>query len=592
MRVFTNFLIIIIFSTGFVSAEEFILTGKQESVIDYRLEQKIEPFPGIERLSVSFVVLSDFHSPTYNQKISSLKFGFSLQPVEEEREVDERGNVIRVFHWNSPAKPILCSVTLRAENLVDFQPSFVPGAAIPSTYPPEVKVFLQPTALVQSDNPLIIETARELTGGSADVYGSVHAILQYVVDRMRYTLTPDSFDAVYSFRTGKGNCQNYSHLAAALLRAVNIPARIVNGVTLKKAYTIEAGEYEYSFDMAQGRHSWIEAYIPGAGWIPFDPQQTVYFVHNRYLRIETGLDNGETGSDGLVRWSRSSGAPPGAPEVEEAYEADFISDNIDIDRVGTLAGPRNLLLSPRLAEAVKPAAPKVTELEKIPAAPSPEPEKPKPEPVDYTKLTYSLPLTMGNLDFPLNFNFLKAKYSGGGEAAGMGEIRRSFMVETAEYVTSQRQYAQCFVMQEPILLTKIGLALHKFGGSGELWVEIFEDEGGMPASSAAESSRIPLPRIRIGEGYDWVDFDFSRQGVGLTPGRYWIALHFSGSPIVNWFYTYGKPVGPVDGTRSRSVQGGRWDRVLTYEFNYRAEGLSSPEYKSLHLKNSEIQDGG
>jgi hypothetical protein len=58
------------------------------------------------------------------------------------------------------------------------------------------------------------------------------------------------------------------------------------------------------------------------------------------------------------------------------------------------------------------------------------------------------------------------------------------------------------------------------------------------------------------------------------PGSYWIALGFTGSPIVNWFYTYGKPVGPVDGTRYKSVFQQNWSGAMNYEFNYRVSGLT------------------
>jgi hypothetical protein len=50
-------------------------------------------------------------------------------------------------------------------------------------------------------------------------------------------------------------------------------------------------------------------------------------------------------------------------------------------------------------------------------------------------------------------------------------------------------------------------------------------------------------------GYSWVDFDFAGSSIILSPGRYWVALGFTDSAIVNWFFTYGKPVGPQDGTR-------------------------------------------
>ncbi len=594
MRRISYLLVFSALFTGIVSSDEFILKGTQESVIQYRLEHRISPFPGLKLLTVSFVEPSDFTSPTFSQKISDLKFDFSLPPAKVENSMDIRGNRLRTYYWNAPAEPITCRVSLKAVNRVQLAP-FLSSAGYPRRdFAPEIREYLKSTPMAQSGNPLIKETAAKLTGNAPDYFSAALATLRFVVDHMRYTLTPESYDAVYSLKTGKGNCQNYSHLAAALLRAAGIPTRVVNGITLKKAYNITAGDFEYSFEMAQGRHSWIEVYFPDAGWVPFDPQQTVLFVHNRYLRIETGLDNEETGNDGLVRWSGSQGSAPGSPKVEEAFEAAFTVDKVDFQRLESVSGPRNLLLMPQLvaAKAVKkkelPAKKSTTEeppAVKKSAPALPQPEKPSAPPVDYSKLTYSVPFTMGNLDFPRNVNFLEARYAGGGDLATKGEIRRSFLVETAEYVTSRREFTQCFVLEEPIVLQKAGLALHNFGGEGEIWLEILEDSEGNPGATAAVSPKSSVRNIVTPRGYDWVEFDFSGMGIGLTPGRYWIVLKYSGSPIVNWFYTYGKPVGPLEGTRSRALGGVKWDRVLTFEFNYRIAGLSAVENQPTGKKN-------
>ena len=54
---------------------------------------------------------------------------------------------------------------------------------------------------------------------------------------------------------------------AVMLRSVGIPSRIVNGFSggefndLTSQYVIRASD----------AHSWVEAYIPGEGWMEFDP---------------------------------------------------------------------------------------------------------------------------------------------------------------------------------------------------------------------------------------------------------------------------------------------------------------------------------
>ena len=53
------------------------------------------------------------------------------------------------------------------------------------------------------------------------------------------------------------------------------------------------------------------------------------------------------------------------------------------------------------------------------------------------------------------------------------------------------------------------------------------------------------------------------------------ALGFTGEPVVNWFYTFGKPVGPVHGTRYRDVWAegqDAWSGALSFEFNYKVVG--------------------
>ena len=577
----TCFVLLILISmiSDNLNAEEFLLSGSQQSVINYTLKQQIEPFPEIELLVVHFVIPVDYSSLTFNQKISNLEFDFSIKPAEEKQEADERGNTIRKFYWNNPSESILCSVSLKAENQVKLVPIECNAAFPPKDLPPEVLDYLYSTDQVQSDNSDILVKAKELTSSSKNQYEAVQSILYYTVDNMRYVLVPEEYDALYSFNTGKGNCQNYSHLAAALMRAVNIPVRIVNGISLKKAYEIESGDAKYSFEMAQGRHSWIEVFFKDIGWIPFDPQQTQFFVHNRYLRIETGIDNDETGNDGMVRWSRSKGSKPASPGVTVTFDVEFSEDNVALKIESINDNPKKLLLTPKLFTAVistiieEPIQPPVVE-EPVPVEPAP------PEPViaiDYSKLTFNLPFEYGNLEFPQRFNFLFASVWGSEESAEKGEIKRNFIVETAEYATGNQNFSQTFLLDNPIMLSEVSLALLNFGGDGELWLELCEDNGGIPGKKVSESKRIPSADIFAIGGYDWVDFDFTDAGIGLTPGRYWFTLRFSGSPIVNWFYTYGKPVGPTDGTRCSLVNSDNWEKVLSYEFNYRISGKRAAE---------------
>ncbi len=542
-------------------AENYLINGGQETRIDYQMIQKVEPNPAINKLYLTYVKPVTYQSPTYNQQITNLKFNFIPQPNDQEEYTDKRGNQVIKVMWNNPRSTIKTEISLTAMNTTLLRELNTTSPFPMKNLPPEVKQYLTATDQVPATDAQIVAKAKQLTTGANTQFDAVQRILAWVIDHMHYVLTPQDYGAMYSFRTGKGNCQNYSHLSSALMRAVGVPARIVNGVTLKKPYNVNIGSGILTLKMAEGRHSWIEVYFEDLGWVPFDPQQTALFVSNRFIRIEFGLDNNETTQDGLIRWTQSEGALA-TPNFEEIIDTSFPQDNVSLNAQKQKYGPRKMLLLPSVKASFK----------RIEIEPEPTPVA-----MDQDKLqtlSYSKPYLFGNLEFPEGIDFLSSRGPAEKEGAATYEMKKNFLVETAEYVTSGAQYAQLFILQKPLKLGKIGLALHKFGGNGQLWAEIIKDDNGVPGEIIATSDFIPLDQISFKAGYFWVDFDFRRDWPVLSPGKYWIAMGFTGSPIINWFYSYGKPVGPEDGTRYKTVLDTKWSRSLSYEFNYRIIGLT------------------
>ena len=555
----------VLFLTSIGLAENYLINGGQESKIEYSMQQQVSPATGTKKLVLSYVIPQSFKSPTYQQKISNFRLDFSVAPSKREEDVDKRGNKIVRVIWKKPKKSIQATIRFTAANSTSLNP-LQTRAPFPLTkIPRSARMYLASTEQVPSKNSEIAQKARQLTAGAKTEFDAVQKILSWVVDHLHYVLIPKQYDAMYSFRTGKGNCQNYSHLAAALLRAVDIPARIVNGITLKEPYDVKTSNGIITMRMAQGRHSWIEVYFPDLGWVPFDPQQTELFVSNRFIRVEVGLDNNETRNDGLIRWTQSRGYDD-QPKFQENISATFQVDRVQLSADKQNYGPQKLLFCP-------PVDATFTKM-----AVAPPPPKPAHIPKDkLKKLRYSKPFIFGNLDFPRNVDFVSARGPAQKGAADEMEMRKNFLVETAEYVTTQgTQYAQTFILKKPVKLIKIGLALHKFGGDGQIWVELLKDDGqGRPGEPITSSTFRQIDQLPFIPGYDWVDFDFSRDAPILSPGRYWVALGFTGSPIINWFFTYGKPVGPTDGTRYRTIFDETWSRSLSFEFNYRVLGYTT-----------------
>lgn len=64
-----------------------------------------------------------------------------------------------------------------------------------------------------------------------------------------------------------GYCQHYASALAVLGRALGVPTRVVLGYNRGVAPPVAYGEYEVA---AKQLHAWVEAYLDGVGWVPFD----------------------------------------------------------------------------------------------------------------------------------------------------------------------------------------------------------------------------------------------------------------------------------------------------------------------------------
>jgi transglutaminase-like putative cysteine protease len=93
--------------------------------------------------------------------------------------------------------------------------------------PTDEIIYLRPSRYVQSDilQPFARETFAGIDG--ADLLRAVGA---WVHDRLTYvpTASTPTGGAVETLEAGAGVCRDYAHLTAALLRALDIPARLVS----------------------------------------------------------------------------------------------------------------------------------------------------------------------------------------------------------------------------------------------------------------------------------------------------------------------------------------------------------------------------
>lgn len=116
----------------------------------------------------------------------------------------------------------------------------------------------------------ITDLTEKVTDGAETDYGKLEAIERYL-QGFSYTLTPGKpeGDAVaeFLFKTGEGYCTYFASAFVLMSRAAGIPARYVNGFCIP-VYSMGVKEVVVESDNA---HAWPEAYLPGIGWLAFEP---------------------------------------------------------------------------------------------------------------------------------------------------------------------------------------------------------------------------------------------------------------------------------------------------------------------------------
>ncbi len=557
------------------AARTLVLDGALQSTFHVTDRAALQMPPGIEQFSYYLVPPPSVTTKTSKQDVSNYRYTAVPKPAKAEEQTDPYGNKTLKLTWLGPSGEVQIVSEYDVQASVDFSPLSLtaPYPLASAALPKDVQPYLKPSEQAQSEDPEIKALAAQLVKGAATEHQAVVNVLHWVVDHLHYQLEPEGYDALSTKRNGKGNCQNYSHLSSALLRAAGIPTRMVRGRTLDKAWEVDEGngKRRWTSRWAAGRHAWLEVYYPDQGWLMYDAQAYHVFVSTRFIRMEAGPDNKAVHTDGMMSWRSRTDAQPKILEMR--VEADFSKDQDVVKAARVEAVPQKLLYAATLASAAPPA-PAVTPALPPPAPkPAPAPPKPAGSPADY-----DFPVVFGNLEFPREIRLFEPVRKGSG---GDFTLEGNYLVETAEYVSGDTLYAQAFEPERPVLMKDFSLALHRFGGDqGELWVELYGDSGDGPGTLIAKSRPVRAASVQTPPNrYDWVPFSFEGSKTLLPAGRYWIVFRQSGDAIVNWFYLYGKVVSPEDGTRARptAATGPSWNQILNIEFNFRLRGFISPK---------------
>jgi transglutaminase-like putative cysteine protease len=151
--------------------------------------------------------------------------------------------------------------------------------------PDEVLVYLLGSRYCETDR--LSEIAWGLFSGYVPGWDLVQAIVSYTHARIRfgYEHARPTKTAWEAHQEQQGVCRDFAHLAIALCRCMNIPARYCTGYIGDMDLPAPLGEIDFS--------AWFEAYLDGR-WYTFDAR------HNRPRRGRLLMARGRDATDAAL----------------------------------------------------------------------------------------------------------------------------------------------------------------------------------------------------------------------------------------------------------------------------------------------------
>lgn len=184
------------------------------------------------------------------QKVLNVRY--SLEPA---RLFEENGNRYAEFFFNDPRGDIdiliNADVALQRADLSSL-------VSAPAPKDTDCALFLKDEPYLEKNCPEVMSVARRING--KDEMDTVRKLYDYVTHVLKYKgYVAEDVGAAHVLCSVKaGDCSDFSDCLVALARAKDIPARTVDGFLT-----------EYSDN--NPRHTWVEIYTGGYGWVPFDP---------------------------------------------------------------------------------------------------------------------------------------------------------------------------------------------------------------------------------------------------------------------------------------------------------------------------------
>lgn len=132
--------------------------------------------------------------------------------------------------------------------------------------------------------PALADYARHSFDAGRPLFAAVEELSHRIHTEFAYKPTSTKIDTplLDTLRTKRGVCQDFSHIMIGALRSIGLAARYVSG------YLRSGADHKG----AEASHAWVGVFVPGTGWIDFDPTNDV-MPGTSHLTVGWGRDYGD-----------------------------------------------------------------------------------------------------------------------------------------------------------------------------------------------------------------------------------------------------------------------------------------------------------
>lgn len=209
---------------------------------------------------------------SYDQRVLRADLTIDPQPRSLRWLQDVFGNAVAIAQFDTEADKLEIRATAEVEHL-PIKPKDIAVEEYARTYPFTYSAEDMPDLLRSIERRYpdpdreIDRWARDfLSEGTSDTLEILRRMTQAIYTQFEYE--PRFEKGVQSplstLRLRKGTCRDYAVLMMEAVRALGFAARFVSG------YLYSAGS-DHTPIGGHSTHAWLRVFIPGSGWIEFDP---------------------------------------------------------------------------------------------------------------------------------------------------------------------------------------------------------------------------------------------------------------------------------------------------------------------------------